>query len=293
VKFIPHWGMERARIMKVIFDNNSFVGISIETYNRREYVIKSENGVETYYVERVGSFLSEHFDFANQIFTSDFFEAQKHLKLNAGHQYDALDVLKVSAPKIISEWEAAYEFESTHAVGALYLIYRNDRQYFVAEKDMISQISFIINYLNELYAAGMFPRKCMRCGSLFLSGKRHGNVLCSDECRKKKKVQNTIHYYSVCSENEKLYLKIYRKWKEREHRAADNHSISESGLEQLDWKLKQLIVMHRECAYRREEGRLNEADWAAALENYDNELYELWDNIKSHKCPTGEPTGGK
>ena len=133
----------------------------------------------------------------------------------------------------------------------------------------------------------------MRCGSLFLSGKRHGNVLCSDECRKKKKVQNTIHYYSVCSENEKLYLKIYRKWKEREHRAADNHSISESGLEQLDRKLKQLIVMHREYAYRREEGRLNETDWAAALENYDNELYELWDNIKSHKCPTGEPTRGK
>ena len=51
--------------------------------------------------------------------------------------------------------------------------------------------------------------------------------------------------------------------------------------------------MHREYAYRREEGRLNEADWAAALENYDNELYELWDNIKSHKCPTGEPTRGK
>ena len=48
---IPHWGMERARIMKVIFDNNSFVGISIETYNRREYVIKSENGVETYCVD--------------------------------------------------------------------------------------------------------------------------------------------------------------------------------------------------------------------------------------------------
>ena len=255
--------------------------------------IKSENGVETYYVERVGSFLSEHFDFVNQIFTSDFFEAQKHLKLNAGHQYDALDVLKVSAPEIISEWETAYDIESTHAVGALYLIYRNDRQYLVAEKDLFSQISLIINYLNKLYADGLFPRKCMRCGSLFLSGKRHGNVLCSDECRKKKKVQNTIHYYSVCSENEKLYLKIYRKWKEREHRAADNHSISESGLEQLDRKLKQLIVMHREYAYRREEGRLNEADWAAALENYDNELYELWDNIKSHKCPTGEPTRGK
>ena len=92
---------------------------------------------------------------------------------------------------------------------------------------------------------------------------------------------------------QELYLKIYRKWKEREHRAADNHSISESGLEQLDRKLKQLIVMHREYAYRREEGRLNETDWAAALENYDNELYELWDNIKSHKCPTGEPTRGK
>lgn len=132
--------------MKVIFDNNSFVGISIEKYNRREYVIKSENGVETYYVERVGSFLSEHFDFANQIFTSDFFEAQKHLKLNAGHQYDALDVLKVSAPEIISEWETAYDIESTHAVGALYLIYRNDRQYLVAEKDLFSQISCSLTY---------------------------------------------------------------------------------------------------------------------------------------------------
>ena len=78
--------MERIRIMKITFDNNSFVGISIDTYNRREYVIKSENGVETYCVEGIGRFLSDHFDFANQIFTPDFFEAQKHLKLNAGHQ---------------------------------------------------------------------------------------------------------------------------------------------------------------------------------------------------------------
>lgn len=66
-------GNGEENIMKIMFDNNSFVGIYIDTYNRKEYVIKSENGTETYFTEKIGNFLSEHYEYAVQIFTPSFF----------------------------------------------------------------------------------------------------------------------------------------------------------------------------------------------------------------------------
>lgn len=116
--------------MEVMFENKSFVGISIDTYNKKEYVVTSENGVETYYTEKIGNFL--FCDYVVQLFTPNFFEAQKHLRLNAEHRYDVYDVLKVSAPNVISEWETSYDVEK--GVGVLFAIYRNKRQYLFAEK---------------------------------------------------------------------------------------------------------------------------------------------------------------
>ena len=266
--------------MKIMFDNNSFIGIYIDIYNRKEYVIKSENGTETYFVGKIGNFLSEHYEYAAQIFTPSFFEAQKHLKLNAGHLYDVRNVLKVSAPNLISEWEAAYDVEK--AVGVLYLVYRNKRQYLIAEKNMTSQISLIIEYLNKLYAAGLFPRLCMSCGSLFLSGKKHGEVLCSEECRKKKKSQNTMAYYGKLSENEALYNNLYRKWKQRIDRAEEKHTIGSEGIAQLRQRLKNLIETNRVLANECKAGNISDEEYRNRIVLCDKELYELFDTIKGN-----------
>lgn len=273
-------GNGKEDVMKIMFDNYSFVGISIDTYNRKEYVIKSENGAETYFTEKIGNFLSEHYEYATQIFTPSFFEAQKHLKLNAGHLYDVRNVLKVSAPNVISEWETAYDIEK--AVGVLYLVYRNDRQYLVAEKDMMSQISLIIEYLNKLYAAGLFPRLCMSCGSLFISGKKHGDVLCSEECRKKKKSQNTMAYYGKLSKNEVLYNNLYRKWKQRIERAEEKQTIDAEGIAQLRQGLKNLIETNRLLANESKAGNISDEDYHNRIVLRDKELYELIDTIKGN-----------
>lgn len=264
--------------MKVIFEDDCYIGVSIDTYNNKEYIINSDNETVTYYTGKIGSFLFDHFKYSAQILTSSFFEAQKHLKLNDSHCYDVNDVLKVSAPDVISEWENNYNIEN--AVGVLFLIYKKGRQYLIAEKNETAQISLIIEYLNKLYAVGLFPRCCMNCGSMFLSHKKHGDVLCSDSCKRKKKSQNTLAYYARGTEGEKLYLKIYRKWKQRINRAADKRSVSEDGLELLDQKLKQLTCMRRTATDRRKAGRFDEAEWLVLLRDYDREFYELWNEVK-------------
>ncbi|MBP1547199.1 MAG: hypothetical protein J6A37_11445 [Oscillospiraceae bacterium] len=263
--------------MEVIYEDNFFMGVTVDTYNNKEYIIYSDNGMETYYTGKIGSFLFEHFKYTDQILTPSFFEAQKHLKLNSIHQYDVSDVLRVSAPDIISEWESSYNIEN--GVGVLFLIYRNCQQYLIAEKNKTAQISLIIEYINKLYAAGLFPRQCMNCDSLFLSHRKHGDVLCSNDCKRKSRSANTKSYYASRSENEQLYLKIYRKWKQRIYRA--EVKLSKDAAKRLNRELSRLTTMHKSASTLRKAGRFDENEWSNMLLNYDKELYELWDNIKA------------
>lgn len=277
--------------MKIVFEDNSFIGVSVDEYNNKEYVISSENGTETYFTEKTGDFLSKHFCYTDLLLTPSFYEAQKHMKLNSEHQYDVLDVLKISSPDIISEWEAAYY--SNICVGKVFLLYRNGQQYLIAEKNQTAQITLIIGYINKLYAQGLFPRLCMNCGSLFLSGKRHGNVLCSDSCKRKGKVKNTMDYYGRHSENDRFYLNIYRKWYQRIKRAADNKSVDQADLDLLRRRLNQLTFMHKTAADKRKAGTFDETEWHESLLNYDTEFYKLWDKIKKTNFPPGNLIGGK
>lgn len=203
-----------------------------------------------------------------------FFETQKHLSLNDRHRLSSYEMLKQYGTEIS---------------GHLHYFYIGDCPYMATDFDFIGLLRY---YLDELYSVNLFPRSCMSCGSLFLSGKKHGDVLCSAECRKKKKSQNTMTYYGNLSENEVLYTKIYRKWKQRIDRAEENRSVSEKGIEQLRQELRELTEVNRIRANERKKGNVPEKDGVPDYENFDNKyhqilvdtdkgLYELFKSVKS------------
>lgn len=222
------------------------------------------------------SAMTEMTEYLKKTLLSDtFFETQKHLSLNDRHKLSSYEMLK--------------DFDTSEISGNLRSFYIGDCPYMATDFDFIGLLRY---YLDELYSVNLFPRSCMSCGSLFLSGKKHGDVLCSAECRKKKKSQNTMTYYGNLSENEVLYTKIYRKWKQRIDRAEENRSVSEKGIEQLRQELRELTEVNRIRANERKKGNVPEKDGVPDYENFDNKyhqilvdtdkgLYELFKSVKS------------
>lgn len=224
-------------------------------------------------MERYTAFKKSIDTLKKPILTDNFFEKQKHLSFNDRHKLTSYELLKDKTD-----------------YGSLHFFYIKDRMYAATDFDFIGLLRY---YLDELYNASLFPRRCMSCGKLFLSGKKHGEVLCSTECRRKKKSQNTMTYYGNLSENEVLFTKIYRKWKQRIDRADINHTISEKGIEQLRQELKELTNVNRLKANDRKKGNVPEKDgvhdyksfdnkYRQVLEDKDKDLYELFKFVKSN-----------
>lgn len=300
------------------FFMNSFIALSIDTYNKKENIIYCVGYANEFFSEKAKNVISENrelgefvFDFSsnleqfssedrlnvlyeylseyknfvevnsqrwafddkltdernamieminnlkNPVLSDNFFETQKHLSLNSRHKLSSYEMLK--------------SFTSSIS-GNLHYFYINDCPYAATDFDFIGLLRY---YLDELYNVNLFPRSCMSCGKLFLSGKKHGDVLCSAECRKKKKSQNTMTYYDNLSENEVLYTKIYRKWKQRIDRAETNHTVSEKGLEQLRQELKELTEVNRIRANERKKGNVPEKDGVPDYESFDKLYYDV------------------
>lgn len=191
----------------------------------------------------------------NPIISDSFFEKQKHLSLNDRHRLTSYELLKDKT-----------DYTNLH------FFYIEDRIYAATDFDFIGLLRY---YLDEMYSVNLFPRSCMSCGKLFLSGKKHGDVLCSAECRKKKKSQNTMAYYENLSENEVLYTKIYRKWKQRIDRAEENSTVSEKGIAQLRQELKELTEVNRIRANERKKGNVPEKDGVPDYESFDKLYYDV------------------
>lgn len=304
------------------FFMNSFLAISIDTYNKTEHVIycidcandffggKSKNVVEenreigefafdfSSNIEQFSSedrtnilyeYLSEYKNFVEAnaqrwryddelikkqaafaemldfmklpLLSERFIDIQKHLCLNKRHRYSSFEVLK-----------SCYPDKMTGNSEDFRIFYVEDTPYIATDFNFVGLFRY---YLNELYGAGMFPRSCMSCGTLFLSGKKHGDVLCSTECRKKKKSQNTMTYYDNLSENEVLYTKIYRKWKQRIDRAEANHTVNKKGIEQLRQELKELTDVNRIRANDRKKGNVPEKDGVPDYKSFDKLYYDV------------------
>lgn len=272
---------------------NTFFAVSLDLYNKKEYIIYSIGGKETTSVRELGELL---FDFADQtdkperynaaaeylsyfsekkitpLFTDGFFEAQRYLHINGEHRYSSCDVINCCSDKhSISDKLAAF--------------YVDDKLYMAIEYNFKLLLQY---YLDVIYSIRLFPRKCMSCNSFFLSGKKHGDVLCSEKCRKKKKSQNTMAYYGKLSENEVLYNNLYRKWKQRIDRAEEKHTVGSDGIAQLRQELKELTEINRENSNKRKRNDYDDLErfdktYFDALYNSDWKLYELFDVLKAEK----------
>lgn len=266
---------------------NTFFAVSLDLYNKKEYIIYSIGGKETTRVRELGELL---FDFADQtdkperynaaaeylsyfsekkitpLLTDGFFEAQRYLHINGEHRYSSCDVINCYSDKL-----AAF--------------YVDNKLYMATEDNFKLLLQY---YLDVIYSIRLFPRKCMSCGSLFLSGKKHGDVLCSEKCRKKKKSQNTMVYYGNLSENEAQYNNLYRKWKQRIDRAEEKHTIGSEGIVQLRQKLKELTEINRENSNKRKRNEYDDLErfdkaYFDALNISDRKLYELFDALTAEK----------
>ena len=82
-------------------------------------------------------------------------------------------------------------------------------------------------------------------------------------------------YYDNLSENEGLYTKIYRKWKQRIDRAETNSTVSEKGIEQLRQELKELTEVNRIRATERKKGNVPEKDGVPDYEAFDKLFYDV------------------
>ena len=195
------------------------------------------------------------------ILSDVFFEAQKHLTLNERHTHSSFQVLKSCYPDKITD--ISNDFRA---------FYIKDKLYIATDFNFVGLLRF---YLDELYAEGMFPRSCMSCGTVFLSGKKHGEVLCSAECRKKKKAQNTMAYYDKLSENEVLFNSLYRKWKQRIDRAEEKQTVDEKGIAQLRQELKEFTEINRARANERKKGNVPEKDGVPDYESFDKLYHDI------------------
>lgn len=253
------------------FSNNNELFAAEDRYNvLYEYLMEYESFVEAnsrrwiYDDELFAKHkaLIDLIDYLKTPMLSDgFFDAQKHLSLNERHKYSSFEVLKHCYPEKIPD--VSNDFR---------IFYIGDSPYIATDFNFIELFRY---YLDEIYAVGMFPRSCMSCGSLFLSGKKHGDVLCSVECRKKKKSQNTMAYYGKLSENETLYNNLYRKWKQRIDRADEKHTIGLEGISQLRQGLKELTEINRARANERKRGNVPEKDGVPDYEFFDKEYHDV------------------
>lgn len=84
-----------------------------------------------------------------------------------------------------------------------------------------------------------------------------------------------MNYYGNLSENEVLYTKIYRKWKQRIDRAEENRTVNEKGIEQLRQELTELTEVNRVRANERKKGNVPEKDGVPDYESFDKLYYDV------------------
>lgn len=240
-RVIPRWGMERKKIM------NSFFGISVDLYNKKEHIIYCIGGAGEFFANRnkemiiskerpLGGFL---FDFADMpqerenvaddylshfpdaekkcLLTDKFFDAQRQLSFSP---------LRFRAYDVFHEWLP----EFCNSICDMRQFYLEDKLYLAAEYDL--EGLFLI-YLDTIYRAKLFPHKC-KCGNLFLTDKRRGGFTCP-ACIKNNNVEKLLRYKKKHNdEYEAQYIKVYQRWYTRIRRAKEKGQLTGDKLQLCD-----------------------------------------------------------
>lgn len=212
------------------------------------------------------------------LLSDNFLKKQKEMKRDNLNQYSLYEIFK-------------NDQDITETNTSLRVFYLNNRLYIATDFDFIGLMRF---YLEKLYEIKIFPRKCMVCGEYFFCNKKHGEVICSNNCRKTTKSRNSINYYNNLSETELIYTKLYRKWKKKIDRAENKFTINKAGIKKLEEELKELMNANRTLVSERKKGNVPEKDGIPdydsfdnmhkeTLERYDSSLYQLFDSLKRNQ----------
>lgn len=232
---------------------NSYFAVSIDLYNKKEYIIRYENGTAVQDTRQLGTCLFDN----EWLLTDDFFQAQRHLSLNKMHGYSAYNVLKKSCDP-----ETACD-----PAEELRMFYSEDRLYIAAESS--TDLTLFRYYLDTIYAAGLFPRRCSDCGKLLI-GKTHlFDVLCS-ECRKRRDYEKNIRYReNHDNEFETMYRKVYQRWYTRIRRAKKSKELPEDKLKSCADAFFKYASESKEIRHNVNCGEISPDDFSRWIDNFE------------------------
>lgn len=204
-----------------------FLAISLDTYNKKEYLIYHNGKENVSEIRQLGKLLFDFSELQDEkptaaylsdvkipaLLTDDFLEKQRHLSFNEMHRYSSYIILK--------------DYPDDNEKSKLTAFYIQNRLYMATQGNFKSLFQY---YLDELYSDGLFPRKCKRCGSLILARTNYFDILCF-ACRKDAVAEKTIRYKENHNdEYEALYIKVYQRWYTRIRRAKAKGQLTDDKL---------------------------------------------------------------
>jgi len=261
---------------------NTFFAVSLDLYSKKEYIIYSIDGQKVSKMRELGDLLFDYADPADEperynaaaeylsyfpekrivpLLTDDFFEAQKHLKLNSEHRYSAYELLNSYTDKPCDS-------------SMLTAFYLKDKLYMSIQNDFKYLLQF---YLDTLYNVNLFPRRCKRCNGLFLAKTSWFDVLCSDYCKKQSAIEKKNRYIEKHNdEYEAQYMKVYQKWYTRIRRAKAKGQMSKDKLQICNKIFSNFTSESYEKRYDVRNGKITHDAFLEWLDNYNNQMNTLF-----------------
>lgn len=254
-----------------------FLAISLDTYNKKEYIIYrcDKEGTLISDIRELGELL---FEVSEQqynetayladlkipaLLTDDFFERQRHLSLNEMHRYSSYGILK--------------EYYADSDKSELTAFYNNDRFCIGTRKNFKGLFQY---YLDVLYADNLFPRRCKSCGRLFVAKTNLFDVLCPD-CREKSRTEKAVRYKENHNDDfEAQYRKAYQRWYTRIRRAKEKSLLTDDKLQLCNdvfFKFASESYEKRNCV---RSGDISVGEFEEWIGNFENKMIDLFNKEK-------------
>ncbi|MDD6991767.1 MAG: DUF6076 domain-containing protein [Oscillospiraceae bacterium] len=225
---------------------------------------KKANKPNNIYLQKLWDYLERALEFTvNGVISDDFLERQRSITFS----YNEPDSVKM----------LTFMFEkSTIFIHKDFLCSDTFEDYIITDFKVGNIVEY---YIKVLYKDKLFPRRCDECGKLFIGRNSAFTVLCSDECREKRKVE----YYNVYKEKandeyEKIYNRVYHKWYVKYKRAKDKKLLTE---EQIStWEIEFSDFKSKSYEMRKNARNGNSKEFTRWINNFENKMCTFWALLK-------------
>lgn len=218
---------------------NNYFAISLDTYKKKEYIMYSVGDTVIEKERNLGEFLFDFSDVLQKrnrknvvdeylsyfpevkkecLLTDKFIEIQRHISLDEMHKYSSFQIFEQLHLENILKSSNSYN-----------MFYVGSQLYVATDFNLYGLFRY---YLDEIYAAGLFPRRCLNCDRLFIANTNIFDVLCSDACRKQRNSEKLSRYKEKHNDEcETQYMKVYQRWYTRIRRAKEKGRLSDGDLQ--------------------------------------------------------------